>query len=141
MSTDLNELDGIERDLARTRSRLDATLDELQQKLSPGELMSQAVTYIKEGGGMEFGHNLGRSVRDNPIPVALIGIGLGWLVVANSRKAERRRRRGGTEPRAGGNGNTVGPLHRCARPALGLCRVEPWQRGRASVDALPGRCL
>ena len=47
MSTDVNELDGIERDLARTRSRLDATLDELQQKLSPGELMSQAVTYIK----------------------------------------------------------------------------------------------
>lgn len=88
MNSDVNDLDGIERDLARTRSRLDATLDELQQKLSPGELMDQAVTYLKEGGGMEFGHNLGRSVRDNPIPVALIGIGLGWLVVANSRKAE-----------------------------------------------------
>ena len=107
MSTDVNELDGIERDLARTRSRLDATLDELQQKLSPGELMSQAVTYIKEGGGMEFGHNLGRSVRDNPIPVALIGIGLGWLVVANSRKAEPPTA-WRDEPRTGGNGNTAG---------------------------------
>ena len=56
---------------------------------------------------MEFGHNLGRSVRDNPIPVALIGIGLGWLVVANSRKAEPPTA-WRDEPRAGGNGNVAG---------------------------------
>ena len=35
---------------------------------------------------MEFGRNLGRSVRDNPIPVALIGVGIGWLVWSNSRQ-------------------------------------------------------
>ena len=35
---------------------------------------------------MELGRNLGRSLRDNPIPVALIGVGLGWLLLANSRQ-------------------------------------------------------
>ena len=43
-------------------------------------------TYFKEGGGVELGRNLGRSLRDNPIPVALIGVGIGWLVWSNRRR-------------------------------------------------------
>ena len=27
----------------------------------------------------QFGENLGRSVRDNPMPVALVGVGLAWM--------------------------------------------------------------
>ena len=88
MTDDRGEIGRIERELAATRARLDGTIDALQQKLSPGELMSQAVTYFKEGSGMDLSHNLGRSLRDNPVPVALIGLGLGWLVVAGSRRPE-----------------------------------------------------
>ena len=73
-------------ELEHTRSRLDTTIDALQQKLAPGPMVDQAVEYFREGGGMEFGRNLGRSVRDNPIPVALIGVGIGWLVWSNSRQ-------------------------------------------------------
>lgn len=76
----------IERELDDTRSRLDATLGALQQKLAPATMVDQAVAYFKEGGGVELGRNLGRSVRDNPIPVALIGIGIGWLMMSNSRR-------------------------------------------------------
>jgi len=79
----------IERELDDTRSRLDATIDALQQKLAPGSMVEEAVTYFKEGGGVEFTHNLGRSVRENPIPVALIGIGVGWLVLNGSRRGDR----------------------------------------------------
>ena len=88
MTGDTDEIDRIERELAATRARLDGTIDALQQKLSPGELMSQAATYFKEGSGMDLSHNIGRSLRDNPVPVALIGLGLGWLVVAGSRRPE-----------------------------------------------------
>ncbi len=88
MSDDTTAIDAIEQDLMRTRARLDATIGELQQKLSPGELMDQAMTYFKESGGMELGQKFGQSVRDNPIPVAMIGVGLGWLVVAGSRKTD-----------------------------------------------------
>ena len=78
----------IERELDDTRSRLDDTIGALQRKVAPGTLVDQAVEYFSEGGGMELGRNLGRSMRDNPIPVALIGVGLGWLVLANSRQTD-----------------------------------------------------
>ena len=86
MTGDTTETDRIERELAATRARLDGTIDALQQKLSPGELMSQAVTYFKEGSGMDLSHNIGRSLRDNPVPVVLIGVGLGWLAMSGSRR-------------------------------------------------------
>ena len=76
----------IERELDQTRSRLDTTMDVLQQKLAPGSMVDQAVEYFSEGDGMELGRNLGRSMRDNPIPIALIGVGLGWLAWTNLRR-------------------------------------------------------
>ena len=78
----------IEGELDDTRSRLDNTIGALQQKLAPGTMVDQAVEYFSEGGGMELGRNLGRSVRDNPVPVALIGVGLGWLMLANARQTD-----------------------------------------------------
>lgn len=79
----------IERDLEHTRSRLDATIDALQQKLSPGQAVDEALAWFKEGGGGEFGRNLGRTVREHPMPVALIGIGLAWLIASSGRERER----------------------------------------------------
>lgn len=76
----------IERDLEHTRARLDATIDALQEKLSPGQVVDQAVTYFTESGGAEFGRNLMSSVRDNPMPVALVGVGLAWLMMSGSRR-------------------------------------------------------
>ena len=78
----------IERELDDTRSRLDATLSSLQDKLAPASLADQAVTYFKEVGGVELGRSFSRSMRDNPIPVALIGVGLGWLVFSGARRSE-----------------------------------------------------
>lgn len=79
------ETEAIERELDDTRSRLDATIGALQQKLAPGSMVDQAVHYFKEGGGVEFSRNLGRSMRDNPVPVAMIGVGLGWLMYSGMR--------------------------------------------------------
>lgn len=76
----------IERDLESTRARLDATIDALQQKLSPGQAVDQFITYLRDGGGAEFGRNLMRTVRDNPVPVALIGVGVAWLMVGSTRR-------------------------------------------------------
>jgi len=75
----------IERDLEDTRARLDATLGALQQKLSPGQMVDETMSWFKESGGGEFGRNFGRNVRENPIPVALIGIGVGWLMLGGAR--------------------------------------------------------
>jgi gas vesicle protein len=72
----------IEADIARTRAEMDETLAALERKLSPGELVDKALGYM--GGPREFYENLGDTVRDYPVPVTLVGIGLAWLMAAQS---------------------------------------------------------
>lgn len=69
----------IEDEIRGTRRDIDRTLDALQSKLSPGQLLDQALAYAKDGGG-EFATNLGRTMSRNPLPVSLVGIGLAWLM-------------------------------------------------------------
>lgn len=75
----------IEQDIRSTRADIDHTLDALQSKLSPGQLLDQALGYARDGGG-QFAANLGRSVRDNPIPLLLTGAGIAWLMMAGRRR-------------------------------------------------------
>src|SRR3546814_17920120 len=71
---------------------MDEPLDALQRKLSPGQLMDQALDYLRNGPG-GFASNLGSRVRDNPIPVALTAVALGWLMMAGGREEKDRTRR------------------------------------------------
>ena len=77
--------DAIERELERTRARLGDHLDELTSRLSPGQLVDEALMYARDGQAAAFVRNLGASVRDNPLPVALVGAGLLWLACASAR--------------------------------------------------------
>jgi uncharacterized protein (TIGR02284 family) len=76
--------DEIERDIASIRARMDQTLDELEFRLSPGQLTSGAVDLVKD---VMRGNpsRLGDAIRNNPIPVVMIGIGALWLAVAMGR--------------------------------------------------------
>jgi hypothetical protein len=84
-------LEEIERDLSGTRARLGATIDVLRQKLAPGEMTDRAVAYAKGTGGGAFGRNLAGTVRGHPVPVALIAVGLAWLMLADRRGRDERR--------------------------------------------------
>jgi ElaB/YqjD/DUF883 family membrane-anchored ribosome-binding protein len=79
----------IEREVESTRARLTGTLEELRDRASPGQLFEQALDYMRESGGSEFARNLGRQVRDNPMPLLLIGAGVGWLMLSGNRPAGR----------------------------------------------------
>lgn len=74
----------IERDVERSRARVTDTIEELRSRMSPGQIMDQVVDYAKTSGGAEFMRNLGGSVRDNPLPILLIGAGIGWLMLSRS---------------------------------------------------------
>lgn len=84
----------IERQIASTRADIDQTISALQDKLSPGQLLDQALGYVKEGGG-ELAGNFGRTVRENPVPLALMGASLAWLMISSrggsGASAERER--------------------------------------------------
>ncbi|MFC7478492.1 DUF3618 domain-containing protein [Dankookia sp. GCM10030260] len=77
----------IEREVEQTRAGLTDTLDELRERASPGQLFEQALDYARSSGGNEFVRNLGTSVRDNPLPLLLIGAGIGWLMMSGGSRS------------------------------------------------------
>ena len=81
----------IEREIEQTRRNTAATLAAIEDRLAPGRLMDEAWNYLRNSGqGQSFVSNLSTTVRDNPIPVALLAISLTWLAIASSRKDSRR---------------------------------------------------
>jgi len=70
----------LERDVAEERARVDAALDEVQRRLTPGQLIDE-VLHHGRGAGTDFVANLGRTLAANPIPTALVGVGLMWLLL------------------------------------------------------------
>lgn len=88
MNDRANDPAAIERDLAKTRVRLSSHLDELTRRLSPGQLIDEGLAYLRNGQGAEFVRRLGADLRDNPLPVALTGLGVAWLAVASSFRRE-----------------------------------------------------
>jgi ElaB/YqjD/DUF883 family membrane-anchored ribosome-binding protein len=79
----------LEQEAEQTRSHLAQTLDELRERITPGQLVDQAVDYAKDSGGGMFVRNLGRQATANPLPVALIGAGTAWLMLSNGRQQSR----------------------------------------------------
>jgi len=124
---------GIERDLAQTRSRLDATIDALERRLSPGTVVDQAIASVKETGGGELGRSLMLAVRDHPIPVVLIGIGIAWLMLSARRGEDERRRahgRGSDQPH---------PADHAARQvAASRDEATGMRQGETSIVAVEG---
>ncbi|MBB4052748.1 vacuolar-type H+-ATPase subunit H [Devosia subaequoris] len=69
----------LQREVDQQRARLEDRIDGIQQKLSPGQLIDELMAYTKDGGG-EFISSLQRNVTANPLPVALLGVSLAWLM-------------------------------------------------------------
>jgi Protein of unknown function (DUF3618) len=78
--------DTLEREIDQTRAQMDQTLGALGRKLSPGQLIDEALGLFREHGG-DFAANLGNSIKQNPIPVMLAAVGIGWIIFAPNRQA------------------------------------------------------
>jgi hypothetical protein len=79
----------VQREVQQSRAELEDTLEAIQERLSPGQMFEQVVDYMRSSNGSDFLRNLGTMVRDNPVPVALVGTGLVWLMLSSSRSARR----------------------------------------------------
>src|SRR5215469_11294657 len=83
------ESEQLEQEADQARARLSLTLQDLRARMTPGQVVDSLVDYAREAPGSDFLGNLGREVRENPLPLLLIGIGIAWLMVASSRSARR----------------------------------------------------
>jgi hypothetical protein len=77
----------LERTADRIRADLDRTLDALERKLAPSQLLDRSLVYLREHGG-DMVNAVGDSVRRNPVPILLTLAGLGWLIVSAVRTRE-----------------------------------------------------
>lgn len=73
-----------------TRADIDATLAELEDRLSPerlADLVGQALVPAR-AGTLRFARNLGASAQDNPVAATLAVVGLGWMMMSRRRDHE-----------------------------------------------------
>lgn len=104
-AADTNDPDAIRAGISETRERLSDTLSELGERLNPQLVKEQVTERVKEGirdatiGRIE---HMARSaadtvnstrtgmvdtIRENPVPAAMVAVGLGWLLF-NGRRSD-----------------------------------------------------
>jgi hypothetical protein len=75
----------LEREADETLWQLSGTLEELRGRMAPGLVVDQVIDYTRGSPAAEFLRNLGREVRENPMPLVVVGIGILWLLLATNR--------------------------------------------------------
>jgi ElaB/YqjD/DUF883 family membrane-anchored ribosome-binding protein len=82
---DRRSSDDIKHDIDRTLSSMDSTVTQLQSKMTVRGIVNEITGGLAEGGGATgiAGKVSGRvweSAKHNPVPAALIGLGVAWLI-------------------------------------------------------------
>ena len=94
--------DDIRRQIEHTRTQMGSTIHEIGNRLSPENLIEEAKSSAREatiGRIKEMKNDANRKIdgmstnvtqilSDNPLPVAIIGLGLGWLWLSERSKRE-----------------------------------------------------
>jgi hypothetical protein len=80
-----SEQDRIESELRQTRSRMDDRLTELRGRMTPGQILDDLTGYLRGSQGADFANNLMATLRNNPVPAVLTGVGLIWLMASGPR--------------------------------------------------------
>jgi len=77
----------LERTAEQIRADLDRTLDALERKLSPSQLLDRGLAYLRDHGG-DMTRSVGEAMRRNPVPIVLAVAGIGWLVASSLRSRD-----------------------------------------------------
>lgn len=113
-----------------TRAELDQTVNAIQAKLAPENIMNQAMQSMKSTASAASQAALDL-VKENPLPSALIGAGLLWLAFNKTRGAS-----GSSEGRAR---RSQHGLHRSARHASGHSGYDPYSDTARESPGVIGR--
>ncbi len=76
----------IEREVEAQRQKVENRIGEIRERLSPGQLIDEMLNMGKDGG-QHFVSNLGHAVGSNPVPAALLGISLVWLMSGQGKSS------------------------------------------------------
>jgi hypothetical protein len=107
-----NDEAALERDVRRTQDQMGDTVDRLEEKMNPREVTRSVIG----DDGAEVGQEALEVTRRNPIPVALIAVGVIWLL-ATSRSPAIKRFTDGLTGKRSGEGSRDGLRPRAEEPA------------------------
>lgn len=94
-------------EIDRTRNEMDYTLNAIERRLTPGQLVDQGIDYLRQSGANEFVQNLAGQMKYNPLPVSLVGIGIAWLMAAGKKQPDYESTSSSYGERAGQLGDKV----------------------------------
>ena len=98
---ELREPEELQREADAIRADMDRTLNALERKLSPKQLLDRSLSYMQANGG-DVLQKIGATVNKHPMPLLLTSAGLIWLAAASrSSSSSRRWDSSSVSPRSG----------------------------------------
>lgn len=84
----------LEREAEAARARVADTAESLKMKMTPGQMIDELTGTLTKGDTGAAFRNLKAQIRDNPLPLTLVGAGLAWLMFGQGRTASDEARPG-----------------------------------------------
>jgi hypothetical protein len=100
-SDETDSPEAIRANIQETRAHMSEVVDAIQAKLAPERLTQEAKEMVKDATVRKvekmanmtmhkadtWRSQMMETIRQNPIPAALVGIGLGWLLIEGTRSS------------------------------------------------------
>jgi len=117
---DEQDPDEIRDDIEDTRTEMSGTIDAIQERLNPQNLMDQAKSSVRDATvgkaermvseasdtAKDAGNSMMETIKKNPVPAAMVALGVGWLWThresTSSRPSAQWGYAGQTQPSSGG---------------------------------------
>jgi len=137
---------GLEQQAENIRSKVVDTAESLREKMTGGQLVDDLMSNETVSAATDALSSLGRTIRSNPVPFALIGVGLAWAMFgpaprwSSSKNSGSRygEYRGRPMP---GNDQSAGGLKEAAgrwASGVGQAAASVSDRVSGAVQDLPG---
>lgn len=73
----------LEREAENVRAEVSRTAESLRERMTPGELVDEAMDYLRHSDSAVSLNTLKTQVRDNPLALAVAATGLAWLMTGS----------------------------------------------------------
>lgn len=121
----------IERDIERDREALTENIQGIQEKLSFDTIVQQIGEQFREHGA-DISRALGKSVKENPMAVALTGVGLAWMIFGRGQNNFGPDRSSNFDDQSYGGRNSLRRMR--SDPARRYVEESTWNADREFVN-------
>src|SRR3546814_8084468 len=82
-------MDTMEEEVGSMRRSVGEKAEHLRERMSSSDLMESILEFARSNGGA-IASGVGRTVREHPVPIVMIGAGIAWLAISSRRRDDDR---------------------------------------------------